>query len=196
MASEVGTMSDGPYRTLPMKPRWKVVAKATYLEAYDANEVKQCIEAAVLTDYRAEVSSRLEADITRVLTGSDQLGLFHDQQIADLDSLQRRSGSPMEASLLGNAKLALIDGHSGAAAMLQAVEDTLAERCLNASRQVEEHMHREASDQRARFVRGRMETAIGQTDLASLARGALRVSKQESRTAVLRQNSIDDGVTL
>jgi hypothetical protein len=189
-------MSDGPYKTLPMKPRWKVAAKAAYLEAYEASEVTQCIGSAVLADYRAEVSPQLEADITRVLAGSEQPGLFHDQQIADLESLWRRSGSAMEASLLGNAKQALIDGRSGAAAIEQAVQDTLHERCLSASRQVEEHMHREASDRRARFVRSRIEGAIGQIDSASLARRALGFSKQDSRAAAPRNDGIDEGVPL
>jgi hypothetical protein len=179
-----------------MKPRWKVAAKAAYLDAYDAREVQQCIARAVLTDYRAEVSGQLEADITRMVVGSDQLGLFHDQQIADLDSLQRHCGSTMESSLLANAKQALIDGRSGTAAMQQAVEDTLAERCLSASRQVEEHMYREASYRRARFVRSRLENAIDQVDRTDLAHRVLGRSRAEPPAEVSRSDGIDEGVPL
>ena len=189
-------MSDGPYKTLPMKPRWKAVAKAAYLEAYEANEVVGAVATAVLADYRTEVSGSFASAVARLLLSVGQLDLFPGQQIANLEALHVQCGSPMETSLLLNAKQAIIEGCSGNVAMQQAVEDTLAERCLSASRQVEEHMFREASTRRADIVRSRMESAICETDIPRLAKEVLRSTDGRPRSTSLRYDGLDDGVSL
>lgn len=189
-------MSDGPYKTLPMKPRWKIVAKAAFLDAYEVSEVAKAMEIAVMADYRAEVSDSFGGAISQLLVGTEQIDLFPDHQLSGLDALHVRCGSPIETSLLLNAKQAVIDGLTGGAAMQQAIEDTLVDRCLSASRQVEEHMYREASSRRADIVRLRMGSAVGNAAISRLAHEILGSTSTPVRMPHPRYDGLDDGVRL
>jgi hypothetical protein len=50
-------MSDGPYRSLPMPPRWKKAAKCAYLPSFTPREIADALEHAAERDCRAELSA-------------------------------------------------------------------------------------------------------------------------------------------
>lgn len=190
-------MSDGPYKTLPMKPKWKAAAKAAYLKAYEPSDVIEALETASVADYRSEVSSAFEAAIAKALIAPRQSHFFENVQLSKLNTLQALCTSPMEASLLDNARQAIVDGLSGNEALRQAKRCALTERLLSASRQIEEHMFREASDGRARLVRSRLGEAIRRVDLPSIESRTSRASVQTARNhKPVRHNGLDEGVSL
>ena len=49
-------MSDGPYRSLPMSPKWKQAAKRAYLSSFSTPEVSEALQQAAERDCRAELS--------------------------------------------------------------------------------------------------------------------------------------------
>jgi hypothetical protein len=189
-------MSDGPFKSLPMKPRWKAAAKCAFNEAYSRAEIADALRAAAHSDWRGEISDSFLSTVARVLGASDQLGLFRDQQLSELRAMQGQYASTMQASLLRNAVDAVRDGYSGAEAMRQATESTLSDRLLSGFRQVEEHICRENSGPIVREVRSRLEAAHGEVDFSSLARAVLKTGVPVPRSAAAKYANLDDGVSL
>lgn len=189
-------MSDGPYRSLPMSPRWKRVAKYAYVQAFSTREIADALHAAVERDCRAELSAGFLGKVSSLIIGPDDPGLFRDPPIPDLRAMHAQASSPMEASFLRNAVDALNDGCTRADALQQAAEGTISDRLLAGFRQVEEHMFRKASDQRARVVRSRLEGAHGVIDISAVARQVLRAADGPRAPAVATYSGLDDGVPL
>ena len=187
-------MSDGPYKTLPMRPRWKVTAKRAYLEACSTEEVAEALGPALSTDWRSEVSQSLIGRLTRMLTDEQEMSLFPQQKARDVEALAGSCASPMESSILSATVDAIIEGHQGLEALQRGAEGALEERCLNAFRQIEEHMAGEASAKRTRFVRGRLEGSLAGARLTSIAQKLL--AKEPAPNASLRRSDLDDGVAI
>ncbi|MDK2755585.1 MAG: hypothetical protein KYX66_02495, partial [Blastomonas fulva] len=152
-------MSDGPYRSLPMSPKWKQAAKRAYLLSFSTLEISEALQQAAERDCRAELSVGLVRRVTSLIMGPDEPSLFRDLPIADLNALHRRCSSTMEHGLVNNAIDAVQDGLIGQAALQRAAEASVSDRLLAGNRQIEEHMHREAPDHRARAARSRLEEA-------------------------------------
>ncbi|MCU0733424.1 MAG: hypothetical protein MUE84_17825 [Hyphomonas sp.] len=189
-------MSDGPYRSLPMSPRWKQAAKRAYVSSFSVPEISEALQQAAERDCRAELSAAFVRRVSNVVLRPDAPGLFPDMPTTELNALHRECASTMEAGFVRNAIDALQDGHVGQAALQKAAEDTVTDRLLAGYRQIEEHMHREASDYRARSTRSRLEDAHGGVDVTGVARMLLRASDAPNRTATVVFSGLDDGVAL
>ena len=187
-------MSDGPYKSLPMKPRWRRAAKCAYQEAYSSEEVAEAVTRASHADWRAEVRQSLVAAIAEAVSPSGQQALFADQALRDLAAL--RCASPMEASFIRNAVDAVQGGLRGAEAVQAAAEGALSDRLLCNYRQVEEHVYRDDGIHSARFMRNRFETAHAKVDLTGLARAALRTGDPLPRRTRTAHTDLDAGVSL
>jgi hypothetical protein len=188
-------MSDGPYRSLPMKPRWRRAAKCAYEAAFSQGEVTDALTRASHADFRAEVRPALITAISAIITPNEP-GLFGDQAAADLRALGRTCASPLESSLVNTAVDVVAAGQFGPAALQQAVEDALSERLLRNYRQVEEHVRLDDSASSARFVRARLEAAHGDINLAHLAQSALKTGAALPRRNRALNTDIDAGVPL
>ncbi len=189
-------MSDGPYRSLPMPPKWKKAAKCAYLPSFTSREIADALGRAAERDCRAELSGSFVSRVSALLIGPDEPGLFQNPPFAELDMMHRDCASPMEAGLLRNAVDALQDGYRGIQALREAAERTISDRLLAGFRQVEEHMQREAGDGRARMVRSRLESAHGEVDLLGIAQRLLRVQDAPARAPIVTYSGLDDGVPL
>jgi hypothetical protein len=189
-------MSDGPYRALPMSPKWKQAAKRAYLSSFSTREISEALQQAAERDCRAELSAGLVRRVTALVIGPDEPGLFRDLPTPDLSALHRECSSTMEHGLVDNAIEALRHGLHGQAALQRAAEATVSDRILAGSRQIEEHMHREASDHRARATRSRLVEAHGGVDVSGVARMLLRAPDAPARTTTVIYSGLDDGVTL
>lgn len=189
-------MSDGPYRSLPMSPKWKQAAERAYLSSFSTPEISEALQQAAERDCRAELSSGLVRRVTALIIGPDEPGLFRDLPTADLNALHRNCSSTMEHGLVNNAIDALQDGLRGWAALQRAAEASVSDRLLAGSRQIEEHMHREAPDHRARATRSRLEEAHGGVDVSGVARMLLRAPDAPARTITVVYSGLDDGVPL
>ena len=189
-------MSDGPYRSLPMSPKWKQAAKRAYLPSFTTLQICEALQQAAERDCRAELSAGLVRRVTALIIGPDEPGLFRDLPIADLNALHRDCSSTMEHGLVNNAIDAVQDGICGQAALQRAAEASVSDRLLAGSRQIEEHMHREAPDHRARSTRSRLEEAHGEVDVSGVARMLLRAPDAPARTSTVVYSGLEDGVPL
>lgn len=189
-------MSDGPYRSLPMSRPWKRVAKCAYLESFSVSEISEALERAVERDCRAELSSEFLRHVAIAANGIGEPDLFRDNLSADLARLHHICTSTLEAGFLSNFIDEVRDGYSGETALQNAAEGTISDRMLAGYRQIEEHMHRDASDSRSQTVRARLESAHAGIDMKQLARMMLRRPDARLRTFPVVYSGLDDGVSL
>lgn len=189
-------MSDGPYRSLPMSPKWQKAAKRAYLSSFPAPEISEALQQAVERDCGAELSAKLLRRVSAMIIGPDEPGLFRDLPSVDLNALHRECSSTMEHGLVNNVIDAVKEGLRGQAALQQAAEASVSDRILAGSRQIEEHMHRKVSDHAARAVRSRLEEAHWGVDVAGVARMLLRSPDAPARTATVVYRGLDDGIPL
>ncbi len=188
-------MSDGPYRSLPMKPRWRRAAKCAYEAAFSQEEIADALTRASHADFRAEVRSAFVAALSAIVAPSEP-GLFADQAVSDLNALARTCSSPLEALLIGTVADAVEAGQFGAAALQQGVEDAISERLLRNYRQVEEHVRLDDSAQSARFVRSRLEAAHSEVGLARLAQAVLKTGAPLAPRNRAMNTGLDAGVEM
>lgn len=189
-------MSDGPYKSLPMKPRWRRAAKCAYTEAYSEEEIVESVTRASHADWRAEVRPSLIASVTAVIAAAGQQSLFPDQIVGDLGALRRTCTSPMEASFVRNAVDAIQAGWIEESAVQFAAQEALSDRLLCNYRQVEEHVCRDDGARNAQFVRDRFEAAHSQIDLNRLANAALRTGAPLPRASRASFTELEGGVSL
>jgi hypothetical protein len=189
-------MSDGPYRSLPMPPRWKLAAKFAYIPTFSNREIADALQSAADRDCRAELSPAFIGKVRDIVVGCGDPGLFAETPLADLSAMRGQCASPMEAGFIQNAIDALQDGYRSSEALQKAAEGAVADRLLAGYRQVEEHMHRAATDQRARAVRSRLEGAHGDIDVGAIAQRVLRVPDAPARAPAVTYAGLDDGVPL
>lgn len=189
-------MSDGPYKSLPMKPRWRHAAKCAYKEAFSQDEIVASVTRASHADWRAEVRQTLVASVIAVVAPVGQQALFSDQVLADLAALRRGCASPLEASFVRNVIDAVATGRTGADAVQFAAQEALSDRLFCNYRQVEEHVRRDDSIRNAEFVRNRFEVAHGQIDLSDIARAVLRTGEPLTRRTRAQFTDLDAGVPL
>jgi hypothetical protein len=186
-------MSDGPHRSLPMRPGWKKVAEYAGNEAFTSKDVCDAIVAALGLDFRKDISPGTLDGIQDVLGGAT---LFREDSLRALEDLRPSvAGCALGDTLLDYVAYTVSDGKSGDAALQEAVTCTLTDWSARCARQVEEHYLRAASTANTTNVRSRIEEGIQKAPFMALAS---RLLDRES-TAVLRlekRDGLDDGVPL
>ncbi len=190
-------MSDGPYRSLPMQPRWKKVAQLAENENFTIGDVQAQCEHALLQ----ELSKHIPKEALRLVLASFEAGekeLFPDQVSHDLSSARRLShGSPLAMLFVECSESELAEGNVGMSGLMKALGVTAEVRSQKAIRQMEEHYLRspDASSQISATVRKRLHNAIRELSFESISSKLLGGRNTQS-AAVRMRNSVDDGVPL
>jgi hypothetical protein len=95
-------MSDGPHRSLPMRPGWKRVAECGDKDAFEGEEISNAIVSALQRDCRTEtIEGRIDG-IYRAFC-DQEASLFKDQITPRLESLRGTSGSGIGRLILDHA---------------------------------------------------------------------------------------------
>jgi len=190
-------MSDGPYRSLNMRPGWKALAKRGQMAAFDADDVADAVCPALEGDWSAEISREFMVEL-RAFCDLRQGSLF-DETGEALNRLRRLgfAHGTLGMAAADFAVQARQEGLHGAAALRSAIERTLFDRATCNVRGVEEHYHRESTAYRAQFVRSRLESGV-QNAAARIAAMAERLAGGQplGRSAPAKQTGLDDGASL
>lgn len=190
-------MSDGPYKSLPMRPAWKKVAEWVENENFDVHQVADRLSQAVSADFRRDVPSDAVTLIWSAFdSGEGQL--FPDQQSLDLSNARRLlEGSPLGSLFLDCASQALGEGKTGLEGLTNAASAAVEDWEQRAARQIEEHYfrHPDSSDQLNVAVRDRLQDAIDHVSAENIARQILGVHSGRASEPV-RYKGLDDGVPL
>ena len=186
-------MSDGPHRSLTMRPGWKKVAEYADNKNFACDQVRDAVEATVEKDWRKDVSRALVSSIREVLGG---MTLFSEYTLPSIEELRKTvSGSAMGNALLDHLAYAVAAGTTGDAALREAVVNTSVDQSARCARSVEEHYLRKSTVENSQDVRQRIEEAIKKADFNSLAD---RIVEPVSRhvPTVEKKDGVDDGVEI
>lgn len=186
-------MSDGPHKTLQMRPKWKALSRRADNRSFATDEVTEAVCPALAADWSRDVSDGFLRKV-RVALGEDAT-LFPSHDPNALEGLRSQTGSPLEAMLIEAACDIAKDGYSGQDALEKAAEDALLERSIRGIRQVEELWLRESPERRATNVRSRLEASIAAAPIASLVKALLAGSSVRDIRAPKR-DGLEDGVQI
>lgn len=189
-------MSDGPHKTLPMRPSWKRLSERADTASYAASEVGAAVCPALADDWRAEVPESIVQRV-RMTVGADAGGsLFADQVDRDLVALRGLAPSPLAGLFIDCARQAHAEGFRGEDACQAGAEAALSERAACGIRQVEEHYRRNTGMSSTDNVRSRLEAAIGEAPIRSLARELLTGRPGPVGRAPAKRTGIEEGPQL
>jgi hypothetical protein len=189
-------MSDGPYRSLPMRHARKRLAKRAQQSAFDPQHVAEAVGPALEAHWAAEVSKDLASHL-REMCENRQPSFLDDNQRAVLMAARRMTAGQgtLGAVLVDCIEQALSEGKSGDAALREAAHNALLERAVRDARTIEEHYHREAGAKKATQVHARIMDAIGRAPIEALAAQVVSRGAAAHR-APPKHDGVDEGVTL
>ena len=142
-------------------------------------------------EHRATLLGRHpEAQVVGALDGVLQRGR---SEVRGAEKMIDRLTLILRLNELGLLSPAEADGFT---VVQEAFKAALMDRANRGARQVEEHYLREASKPRANNVRGRLDDAIGCTDLDAIVTHVLSVDPKRPLSAPLKQKGLEDGVSL
>lgn len=186
-------MSDGPHRSLPMRPRWKTLAERASKGAYATQEVADAFSVALKRDFQEAPLS----DVRSILGAGEQGALFSDDCAAQLDAARRGCrGSAAGNTLIDCAIEASANGMSGDAAFHSALENALDAHARAGCHQIEEHWQRE-EPRNASSIRDRLTTARGHWSASDLASELISGTKTGGgSTSLPKRTGVDEGPAL
>jgi hypothetical protein len=188
-------MSDGPYRTLNMRQQWKRVLQRAYQRAFDSQDVIDAICPALERDCAWEITKDFMPAL-RDFCSDRGTDLFENrnERLEDLRRMSAGRGT-LGAVIADCAQEALREGKIGDAAVEQALHHALTDRLGRNSLQMEEHVLRESGERKAREVRGRLASSMGQAPLATLVQ-KLMTGPASSTASPPKHAGLEDGVGL
>ncbi|ABA03530.1 conserved hypothetical protein [Nitrobacter winogradskyi Nb-255] len=185
-------MSDGPHRSLPLRPHWKVLAQRAAKAAHSPAEVCEALPYALKRDI---LEGPLKA--VRDIMGGDSL--FPSMRIEQLEALRASCpGSAAATQLIDCAIVAVQNGKVGDPGAQAAVQMALEGTMHSALRSIDEHYQREAGSRSSGYVRERLDAARETVDCGALARELLTPGKPPKRRSVnlRRHTGLDEGPAL
>lgn len=188
-------MSDGPHRSLPMRPAWKKAAERADKPAYSSQEVGQATSEAAASDWRAEVPDSCVRRVGEIL-GDRQLHLLEHSRAAQFAAVRRslEGAGGLGGLLVDCAEQAVARGKFGGEALREAISDAISDRVSRSAKQMEEHYHR-TSTERGVNIRDRLSDAMQEISYDALTNHALRVGDRPVQRTK-KQEGLDDGVPL
>lgn len=187
-------MSDGPYKSLPMRPAWKKVAELAENENFDVDQVAERLHLAVAEDFRKEVPHEIINLLDSVFKEGEG-DLFPEQRQHDLSNARRLvDGSPLGSFFLDCAVQELAEGKVGQQGLKNAAEAAIHDRMQSGARQIEEHYLRHHDSSR-HIIGKRIQEAISRVATDDVVRQTLRIGS-ETKLGAVRHQGIDDGVPL
>lgn len=193
-------MSDGPHKSLPLRPRYKRFAEWAYKPAFDIPQVCEAAEAALIRDVNIEVAPVLR-QLLRIADGDDLLSRHPDLVQSQLQALRDDPiVHPLAASVIECTQMAVQQGFQGRDAVQEAIGTALGERLAANARTTEEHYLMEAGPRASLSIRSRMNEAIdamaNSDSFSHMARGILGDTTANVRRAPAVRDGLDEGVQL
>ena len=189
------TMSDGPHRSLKMRPGWKRVARCADNDVFQVDEIRNAIIPALDEDFKGEVGEEFLSNLDRICSDRDE-SLFKSDMEPQLEQLREQAGSGLGSTVLDYANQLSKGGKAGQDTCLEAVKLALKDRAAGGGRHVEEHFLRKSTKRRAFKIRDRIEQGIKGAEIEGLARRILKRDGRKSSTRLQKRQGLDDGVKL
>ncbi len=188
-------MSDGPHRSLPMKPKWRSVAERAYNRAFGLDEISTAMMPALVKDCHDEMTPRF-IDGLRGLCERQETLLIKDDMQVQLEALRQEAGAGMGRRVLDNVARLSQQEEVNVMTAVKAIERAVAERMARSNRQIEEHTLRKSTVSRANDVRTRLEQATAQTPVTGVARQVLKLANNRPARSSAKRAGLEEGPSL
>jgi hypothetical protein len=184
-------MSDGPFRSLPMSPRWKKVAEFANNSAASRDDISLAVESAIQQEWKRDVPPDL---IEKIKEEISQPNLFGEP---DFEKLRRiATGKPIANSILNYLNNIGYSDTPSNEILINAITQSIVERSARALRQIQEHCIRRAEADRSFMVGGRITQALREIGYDKLAQKLLDPKAMESSKKMFKKTGLDDGVKI
>ncbi len=189
-------MSDGPHKSLPMRPGWRKLAERAATSSFDRQQTAEAVPEALGDDWHHERCDDLIRELRGILNDKRQGSLFNQQKEEKIEALKKvsSSGFPLRRLLLECVTQAVEAGQEGSDAIAAGTECALGERLARGNLQVEEHYRRKNSDRTSK-VRAGLQDAAADVSIKTLTSRLLKTSGPSAPPAPKRYG-LDDGVPL
>ncbi|KQV41236.1 hypothetical protein [Rhizobium sp. Root1204] len=187
-------MSDGPHKSLPLRPRYRKLAEWASKPAFAITQLCEAAEAALLRDATIELAPAMRQFMS-IVDGNDLFSRLPDLVQGQLSQLRDDPAiQPLAASAIECAQMAVHAGLNGRDAVREAVATALTERLSANSRSSEEHYLVKEGRGASLDIRVRLAQTVDAMDAnGSFSRMALSIIGDTSAT-VLRAPSVHDGL--
>lgn len=190
-------MSDGPHKSLQMRPGWRKFAERADLTAFDSDQVAELAIPALEGDWNEEVAPHIQA-LRNVLFDDRQGLLFGPQNTVELEQLKRLNpGNTLWRAVVDSVAQRVADGQPGPEALLKGVAEALLDRGARGALQVEEHyLRKTGNEERAANVRTRLDEGIARASVEGMAHRVLGLDSGGTSNRQQKLEGLDDGVRL
>lgn len=187
-------MSDGPYKSLPMRKAWRDVAERAQKEAFSLEERTDGMCAALHDDFKRDVGKAALKAISSILVETEQGSLFADQAGAELEAIrnsQRSTG--FRDSIIEHTQVALHQGFTGEAALIEGLNRAGIDQARANNRAVEEHYHRDTPTSKgaemAANVRANLDATLQTDRVRAFGVEVIQLLRGESVSTKLEKDS-------
>jgi len=184
-------MSDGPHKSLPMKPKWRSVCERAYNRTFGIDEISTAMLPALAMDCHDEMNPRFIEGL-RGLCQQQETLLFIN--LSDrMEGLHQEAGNGIGRRVLEHFERLVGQERVTVETAVKAIECAGAERIAKSNRQIEEHTLRKVTASRANEVRSRLEQATATTRLTGLARQVLKLDDVGAARSSAKRDGLDEG---
>lgn len=184
-------MSDGPHRSLNMRPWWKEAARRADKSAFDVTECAEAIRVAMARECAEELRPSF---IKGLRDAHEEPGLFSPAESVHL--LKLVPDTPLERRVLDNIAALSPAELSDANGLLNGFANALTDHLSRNNRSTEEHYRRVSGAGHANRERQRLDEASALADMAGFAERLLKSNGVRTRPVLTKKTGIDDGVKL
>ncbi len=186
-------MSDGPHRSLPMRPWWRRLAERADKCAFSEDEVAEALVPALEAECRKELAPTFLQGLQSV---SAEPGLFGPAEVPQFGNLSAQAPSGLARRVFENFAVLSPAEAAQPNCLVRALENAIHGEAQRYFRQIEEHYRRNSSARRAQRERDRLNDALGRASIGAVAQKLLRPDGPRDVSRVQAKTGIDDGVRL
>lgn len=183
-------MSDGPHRSLPMRPWWKQAALRADRSAFDVSECTVAIEHALEREFAEELRPSF---VKGLKDAHEEPGLFTPAESL-LSKLNPET--PLERRVLDNLAVLSPEDALNVNAVLTAIANAMRNEAPRFNKQIEEHYLCKAGRHHASRERERLDEATARADMDGLVRRLLQPGPLRTARLLKKKVGLEDGVTL
>lgn len=187
-------MSDGPYKSLPMRKAWRNVAELAHKEAFTPEERADAMCVALHDDIKRDVGKDALEAIGEILLDSEQGNLLASQASAELEAIRfcTRSSAFLEC-IIEQIQVVLHRGKSGEVALREGLERAAIDHAKSNNRSVEEHYYRDTPTkkgaEKALSVRDNLDATLKTDRVRSFASEVIQLMQGETFSAKIQKDT-------
>jgi hypothetical protein len=188
-------MSDGPYKSLPLPPGWKKVARWAERQTSSHEDIGSVIGPAIAQDWEREDVAGLARRVCQIF--NDAQDSFLTSKSNELERLLPETSDSALKQILVNCAIKRAEaGETGIEAALKATQDAINVHLARNERSIEEHYCRKWGEGRGKDFRARVDASASTVSPSALARTLLGVEAAVPTRMPSKQTGLDQGARL